>query len=148
MRPTIFLTAAFALAACSQQQGEAPATANNDMAEANVAPVDGSASGATKAGMVTANGSTPGTFEVTTGSGSVTRMILNGDGSYSEMNAEGAENEKGRWSVKDGKTCFDPDGDKVAACYAESPVGADGSYTATREGSDPVTVRKVGETAS
>lgn len=152
MRLTICLTGALLVAACSQQ-GEAPASVDNAAAPSGVetAPANGAAAngpvsavGAGGATMVTANGSTPGTYEVTTANGSVSRLALNGDGTYSETNAEGAETERGRWTVTDGKTCFDPDGDKVAACYAESPVGEDGSYTATREGADPVTVKKVG----
>ena len=56
MRLTICLTAALALVACSKQ-AEAPASTNStDMNATTPAP--------TPAAMVTANGSTPGTFDV------------------------------------------------------------------------------------
>jgi hypothetical protein len=46
--------------------------------------------------------------------------------------------------VADGKTCFDPDGDEGPTCYTETAVGADGSFTATPDKGDPVTVKKIG----
>ena len=41
------------------------------------------------------------------------------------------EYEKGKWAVKDGKTCFDDDGAKPEVCYTDSAPAADGSFTAT-----------------
>ncbi|HEX6072253.1 MAG TPA: hypothetical protein VFY95_04520 [Sphingomicrobium sp.] len=132
MRLTICLTAAVALCACSKQ-AEAPPAADNGAAEMN-APA--------AATMVTANGSTPGTYEVTMKDGTKSKATLMADGTYADTDPKGKET-KGTWNVTGGKTCFDPDGAEGPMCYTESAVGADGSFTATPDKGDPVTVKKV-----
>jgi len=92
--------------------------------------------------MVTANGSAPGTYDVTAKDGTKTQSMLNADGTYMDMDASGNQTAAGKWSVVDGKTCFDPDGDEAATCYTESAPGADGTFTATPDQGDPVTVKK------
>lgn len=136
MRLTICLTAAVALCACSKQ-AEAPPAADNGAAEMN-APAAVPAAAA----MVTANGSTPGTFEVTMKDGTKSKATLMADGTYGDTDPKGKET-KGTWNVTGGKTCFDPDGAEGPMCYTESAVGADGSFTATPDKGDPVTVKKV-----
>ena len=63
--------------------------------------------------MVTANGSTPGTFEVTMKDGKKAQSVLNADGTYVDRDASGKETGHGSWNVTDGKTCFDPEGNEV-----------------------------------
>ena len=135
MRLTICLTAALALCACSKQ-AEAPPTPDNSAVDANAAAVTPAAA------MVTANGSTPGTFEVTDKDGKKGQTILAADGSFTDTDSKGKET-KGTWNVTGGKTCFDPEGAEPPMCYTESAVGADGTFTATPDKGDPVTVKKV-----
>jgi hypothetical protein len=137
MRLTICLTAALALCACSKQ-AEAPPAANNDVAEANTA-----ATAPAAAPMVTANGSTPGKFEVTFKNGKKGQSMLAADGTYTDLDANGKETAKGTWNVTGGKTCFDPAGNEGPNCFAETAPGPDGTFTATPEKGDPVTVKKV-----
>jgi len=96
----------------------------------------------TAAAMTSANGSPPGVYEVTAKDGTVTQTELMADGTYADHGADGAVTATGKWSVVDGKTCFDPDGDEAATCYTESAPGADGTFTATPDQGDPVTVKK------
>lgn len=136
MRLTICLTAALALCACSKQ-AEAPPAVDN-VGEANTA-----ATPAPAAEPVTANGSTPGTYEVTMKDGKKAKSVLSPDGTYTDLDADGKETDKGTWAVTGGKTCFDPEGDKGPMCYTETATAADGSFTATPDKGDPVTVKKV-----
>ena len=92
--------------------------------------------------MTTANGSTPGTYEVVTKDGKKGHTVLNADGTYVDTDPSGKVT-KGTWTVTGGKTCFDPEGTEGPACYAESTVGADGSFTATSVMGEKVTVTKV-----
>jgi opacity protein-like surface antigen len=133
MKNILLVTAAAAaLYGCNQ------AAKNSDKAAAPAA-----ANEVAPAAMMTANGSTPGTFEVTAKDGTKSQSILRADGTYSDMDASGKETAKGTWNVTGGKTCFDPEGNKGADCYAETPVGADGSFTATSDKGEVVTVKKV-----
>ena len=92
--------------------------------------------------MVTANGSEPGTYDVTAADGTKSTSTLNADGTYQDTAADGSVTATGKWTVTDGKTCFDPDGDEAATCYTETAPGADGTFTATPDEGDPVTVKK------
>lgn len=135
MRLTICLTAALVLCACSKQAAT-PAAETNNVAEANTAAP-------AAASMTTANGSTPGTFEVTMKDGAKGGLsTLNADGTYTDTDVKGKQT-KGTWNVTGGKTCFDPDGAEGPSCYTESAVGADGSFTATSDKGETVTVKKV-----
>ena len=130
----LLAAAAAALASCNQA-----AKSTNEPAAADTnatAPV-------TPAAMVTANGSTPGTYEVTAKDGKKSQAMLNADGTYVDKDSGGKETGHGNWSVTGGKTCFDPEGPEAATCYAETPVGADGTFTATSDKGEVVTVRKI-----
>ena len=136
---SLFLIAGFvALAACGQKQEPAATEdANTAIAEADAnATVSNSA-------MLTANGSAPGTYEVTMKDGSKGQSTLNADGTYVDKNSDGTES-KGTWNVAGGKTCFDPDGDAGPTCYTETATAPDGTFTATPDKGDPVTVKKIG----
>lgn len=116
-----------ALAACSKP---APAPAPEPAAEE------------TAAAPAVANGSGPGTYEVVSADGSIGTSIINADGTYSDMDADGKVIAEGTWAVTDGKTCFTPTTEGVEAmCFTESAPAADGSFTATPDKGDPVTVR-------
>jgi hypothetical protein len=136
MKTMLLLAAsAAALAGCNQA-----AKTTNDVA----ASASNVTNEMTPAAMVTANGSAPGTYEVTAKDGKKSQSVLNADGTYVDKDAAGKELAHGTWSVKDNKTCFDPEGDKGADCYAETAPGADGSFTATSDKGEVVTVKKVG----
>ena len=98
----------------------------------------------TAAAMTSANGSPPGVYEVTAKDGTVTQTELMADGTYADHGADGAVTATGKWSVVDGKTCFDPEGDAATACYTETAPDAEGKFTATPDEGDAVTVRSVG----
>jgi len=136
----LLLVAGFAaLAACGQKQ-EPVATED---ANATIAEADANAAASNVAAMTTANGSAPGTYEVTMKDGTKAQSILNADGTYVDKNSNGTES-KGTWNVAGGKTCFDPEGDEGPTCYSETSTAADGTFTATPDKGDPVTVKKVG----
>lgn len=116
------------LAACGQKPAEAPATEEAPVEEA--APV------------TVANGTPPGVFDVTAADGSTMVATINADGTYVDTGSDGAVIEEGTWEVKDGKTCFSPttEGAKPM-CWTETEPGEDGSFTATPDEGDPVTVK-------
>jgi len=139
MRRLLLVAGFAALAACGQKQEP---TATED-ANATVAEADANAASANAVAMTTANGSAPGTYEVTMKDGKKGQSTLNADGTYVDKDADGKES-KGTWSVAGGKTCFDPEGDEGPTCYAETSTAADGTFTATPDKGDPVTVKKIG----
>ena len=107
------------LAACEARDDAAPdATATETM------PVDAAATPA-------AAGPTPGSYDVTAPDGTKTVDTLMADGTYVSRDAEDKVIEKGTWAFKDGKTCFDPEGDPAEVCYTESARNPDGSFDAT-----------------
>jgi len=139
MKNVLLVAAAIAaLGGCQK-----PATTSNETNETAAANSAATSPAPAAAAIVTANGSTPGTFEVTTKDGAKGKAVLMADGTYLDTDPKGKET-KGAWNVTGGKTCFDPDGAEGPTCYAETPVGADGSFTATPDKGDPVTVKKVG----
>jgi hypothetical protein len=67
---------------------------------------------------------------------------LNADGSYTDTAADGTVQAEGTWAVTDGKTYFSPTTEGVETmCFTESEVAEDGSFTATPDEGEPVTVR-------
>jgi len=115
------------LAACSSEPAEEPVTEET----ATEAPAPSAA-----------NGSPAGVYEATAPDGTVTTTTLNPDGTYTDVDAEGATLAEGTWAVTDGKTCFTPTTEGVEPmCYTETAPAADGSFTATPDSGDPVTVR-------
>ena len=123
-RITLALVPLTVLAACSSEPAEEP------VAEETVAAV------------TAANGSPAGAYEATAADGTVTTTTLNADGTYPDVDAEGTTVAEGTWAVTDGKTCFTPTTEGVTPmCYTESAPAADGSFTATPDEGDPVTVR-------
>jgi hypothetical protein len=129
MRKMMICAAVLALGAC--QQAEAPAT--EEAAATEAAPPAASAAQLA-----------PGTYEVTMADGMKITTEVKADGTYEDRDAAGKVTEKGTWAVTDGKSCFDPEGEDAVVCHVDGPVGADGSFTATPDKGDPVTVKKVG----
>lgn len=138
-RLLLVAAAAAALTACSQStktSDEAAAPESNE--------VTANADTSTQTAMVTANGTTPGTFDVTAKDGTRSQTTLNADGTYTDVDSSGKEVAHGTWNVADGKTCFDPEGDEGPTCWSETAPAADGSFTATSDKGDVVTVKKTG----
>lgn len=73
---------------------------------------------------------TPGSYDVTNPDGKKTVDTLMADGTYVTRDDKDKVIDKGKWTSKDGKTCFTPEG-KTEECYAETPRAADGSFSAT-----------------
>jgi hypothetical protein len=78
-----------------------------------------------------AAGPTPGSYDVTGPDGTKTVDTLMADGTYVSRDAQDKVIEKGTWAFKDGKTCFDAEGDTAEVCYTESARNPDGSFDAT-----------------
>ena len=55
---------------------------------------------------------------------------LMADGSYVSRDSADKVTDKGKWAIKDGKTCFAAEG-KAEECFAVSAPAADGSFTGT-----------------
>lgn len=128
-----------AVAAATLVGCQKAATNTNDTAAASNATAPAPAA----AGMVTANGSTPGTFEVTAKDGKKSQSVLNADGTYVDKDASGKDTGRGTWNVTNGKTCFDPEGNEGPECFAETAASADGTFTATSD-KHVVTVKRIG----
>lgn len=127
MRTILLATALLTLGAC--QKAEAPAPAPEETAAA--------------APSGTASGSIAGTYEETGADGKTVTTVIKEDGSYTES-IEGNVTESGTWSSKDGKDCFDPEGDTAPTrCFTTSEMAPDGTFTATPEKGEPITVKKV-----
>ncbi|UNU42287.1 hypothetical protein EAO27_05875 [Sphingopyxis sp. YF1] len=126
MRTLILVAALTALAACSQKPEETKETA---------AP----ATAPTPAPVASDSATKPGSYDVKMADGSAATTVINADGTYVDTDAKGGT-AKGRFAVKDGKDCFDPDGDEGETCWTVSAAGADGSFTATDPKGTTVTV--------
>jgi hypothetical protein len=127
MRIVVIAASLAVLAACGPAPKEQPA------AEETVA--------AEPAAMTSANGSAAGTYIITSSDGSEATSTINADGTYSGTAPDGSVFE-GTWAVVDGKTCFTTkeEGAKPE-CWTEAAPGADGSFTATSDAGETVTVR-------
>lgn len=125
MKKLIALASIAALAACSQKAEEAPVAADT------VAAVE-----------TPAMGTAPGTYDVFAADGSPAgKTTINPDGTYEETDKDGKAS-KGTFAVKDGKDCFDEEGDVADVCWAVTAPGADGSFTATSaDGKTVLTVK-------
>lgn len=118
MKKLMLLASIAALAACS---GKQPAAEDTAAAEAPATEAVAAAP---------APSPTPGSYDVTLPDGTKVVDTLMADGNYVTRDAADKVTVKGTWAVKDGKTCFVPEG-KAEECYAEGARGADGSFSAT-----------------
>ena len=116
MRRLMIIASVAALAACSKPAEEAP-----------VATEAAASAAATPAAVFTP---TPGTYDVTPPGGTTSTNTLMADGVFVRRDAKGTVTAKGKWAVRDGKTCFVPE-KGAEECYTDSMPAADGSFTAT-----------------
>ena len=108
------------LASCGSKEPAPDATASADASM----PMDAGAS------PMPAASSTPGSYDVTLSDGTKRVTTLMADGTYVDRDSKDKVVEKGTMAMKDGKTCFTPEGGKEE-CFTESAHAADGSFTAT-----------------
>lgn len=128
MKKLILLAGIAALCACSSQEPAAEDTA----AEAAAAPAAAMAAD----GLPAAGDYTITNAEKETGS-----LAVAADGTYAFTTDEGTI--KGAVTAKDGKACYDPEGDKEPAmCWTSAKPGADGSWTATSDDGQTVTAAR------
>lgn len=127
MKKLVLLAALTALSACSQKAEESQDAAAEPAETAAPAPAADP-------------GTAPGTYDVKMADGTTASTIINADGTYADLDAKGKTVKKGKFAHKDGKDCFDPDGDEAEECWSLSPVAADGSFTATNPKATTVTV--------
>lgn len=124
MRGILIAAAALSLAAC--QKAEAPAAEENAPSEA--------------AAPAAVQSPDAGTYDITNPDGTTGSSTLNADGTYSDQDSAGKVTAKGTWAVKDGKTCFMPEG-AAEECFTESARASDGSFTATDSRGNAVQVK-------
>jgi len=131
MRKIVLFAAPLALIGCVQE----PASEEAALEEAEVV----------EAAMTTANGTaTPMSAEVSSADGPQGRSTLNADGTYEDLDADGGTVAKGTWAVVDGKTCFTPAAEgSETTCWTESEPAEDGSFTATSDAGEEVTVTPI-----
>lgn len=128
MRKIALMLGTLALAACSGEAAEEEAAAPEAVVEEVAA-------------MTTANGSPAGTYTATDADGTATSNTLNADGTYAVTGTDGAALDSGTWEVVDGKTCFTSSAEGATAmCWTEAAPGADGSFSATSDAGETVTV--------
>lgn len=123
MKKLVTIAALAALTACSPQAEKA--------AEAEAVPVE-TAAPAESASPV-------GDYDVKMADGKMGKTTINADGTYVDTGPDGKEI-KGKFARKDGKDCFDPDGDEAEACWTSTTPAADGSFTSTGPDGATVTV--------
>ena len=123
MKKFVLLASVALVASCGSKTETPEATATDESMPAEV-----TASGT---GATTANGAAPGSYDVTAPDGTQMVSTLMADGTYVDRDTAGKVTEKGTWAVRDGKTCFDPEGDEAEICYTEGAQNADGSFDAT-----------------
>jgi len=113
------------LAACNQEAPADDVVADEAPAEAAAPAVGG-----------------PGTYEVTYADGTVGTMTRAEDGTFTAKRGE--ESATGKVTEADGKACFDVDGDEEGPrCWTAGEVAEDGSWTATADDGEVVTVKPV-----
>lgn len=118
MKNLVLFAGCALLAACGEREEAAPPEA----AATEAMPAEAAASPAVEP-------VTPGSYDVTRPDGTKLVATINADGTY--QRDYGDRVEKGKWTDKDGKTCFVIDGETTETCYARSPRAADGTFTST-----------------
>jgi hypothetical protein len=127
MRKIMMIAAIAALSACSKPAEEAKAP------EASAAPTEAAAAPAIEAGDYTFadKDSKQG------------KLSVAADMTYSATMPDGSA-QKGTVSEKDGKACYDAEGDKIPTmCWKNDPPAADGTWTAVSDDGQVVTVTRV-----
>jgi len=131
MKTLALMAVTAALAACSQAAPEADA-ASDGAEHSNSSAGTGDDTGA----------GGPGIYEVTYANGTTARMTSAEDGTFSSVT--GNMTVTGTVTSVDGKACFDADAnDEGAICWTAGETAADGSWIATSDSGETVTVRPV-----
>ena len=125
MKKLVMMAALSALAACSQQ--------TEKQAEAEAAPVEAIVPTATDSASLV------GDFDVKLADGKMAKTTINADGTYVDTGPDGKET-KGKFAMRDGKECFDADGDEAEICWISTKPAADGSFSSTSDKGDTVAV--------
>lgn len=125
MKKLALIASFAALAACSQP-AEKPAEADTKAAEAAAVTPDDSAPAM-------------GDYAVKDADGKMSTTTLNADGTFVSTEADGTKI-TGKYVRKDGKDCFDDDGDQAEVCWTASAPAADGTFTSTSSTGETVTV--------
>jgi len=126
MRRLAIITAAAWLASCAGEPAQETAEAAGEAVP-----------------TTTANGSPAGDYLVSAADGTASIVTLKPDGTYTQITPEGEFPAEGRFSVVDGKTCFQDFATSTEPlCYSETAPGEDGSYIATPDGGEPLTVTR------
>ena len=128
MKKLVLLAALTALSACSQKAEESKDAAAPTPTE-TAAPAPAASAG-----------TAPGNYDVKMADGTVASTVINADGTYADIDPTGKVVKKGKFAHKDGKDCFDPEGDALGACWDVTKPAADGSFTATSPEGTVVTV--------
>ena len=126
MKKLALIAAVAALSACSQEADE---------------PADTTAMEAPAPVETMAADDPAGTYDVKMADGTTGTTVINADGTYTDTGSDGAT-ESGTFVRKDGKDCFDPEGDEPEMCWTVSEPAADGSFTATDPEGNTVTVMR------
>ncbi len=127
MKKFALLAAVAVLTAACSQEAEEVEVVDETVAEAPAAAPDMTAAEAA------------GTYDVQYPDGTMGETTINADGSFVAKDGQGVES-TGTWAMKDGKSCFDPEGDAVEACWTDSEPDASGVFTATAPDGTVVTV--------
>lgn len=133
MKKLALIAAFAALSACSQEAEEpADTTAMEEAVPAETMAMEEDPAG---------------TYDVKMADGTMGTTVINADGTYTDTGADGTT-QSGTFVRKDGKDCFDPEGDDPEMCWTVSEPAADGSFTATDPEGNTVTVtRRAAEAA-
>lgn len=125
MKKLMMVAALAALGACSQQAEKTAEAETAPVLETVTAPAD----------LTTIAGD----YDVKMADGTMATTRINADGTYLGSSPDGKEI-KGKFARKDGKDCFDPDGDEAEVCWTSTALTADGSFTSTAPDGVTVTV--------
>lgn len=129
MKNLALIAAVVALSACSQAAEEPADTADME----TPAPAE-----------TTTMDDPVGTYNVKRYNGGNGTTVINADGTYTDTGPSGTT-QSGTFARKNGKLCFDPEGDQPEVCWTVSESGADGSFTATDPEGHTVTVSRRAE---
>jgi hypothetical protein len=136
MKKLILLASLAALAACSKPE---EAAAPPEAAASETMPMD--AGTASSEAMADPNAIQPGTYDIVDKDKKSATLTIAADNTYAFTTEEGVV--KGTVAAKDGKFCYDAEGDKdPTMCWTNGKPAADGTWTATSDDGQTVTVKR------